>query len=165
MSFIEYAKAFALIGMTQCDASISAWDSKYTHDILRPESAIRLRSKKMAVSDPRVVQQRNWQSYIPTPNFPAYTSGHSTFGAAGAEMIKLFYGTDKVSFEGPSPDLVIWPQLRGVTRRWDSLSEAAEENGMSRIYGGVHWMKDHTEAMKAGSQIAKHTYKKIFRKR
>lgn len=164
MSFMERAKAFALIGMTQCDSSISAWDSKYAHDILRPESAIRLRSKKFASQDPRIVQQRNWQSLIPTPNFPAYTSGHSTFGAAGAELIALILGTDKVKFSGGSPDLVIWPQLRGVTRHWTSLSQAAEENGMSRIYGGVHWMKDHTQAMWAGRAIARQAHKTMFKK-
>ena len=41
LSFIELARVFALIGMTQCDASISAWDNKYHHDIVRPESAVR----------------------------------------------------------------------------------------------------------------------------
>jgi len=164
MSFMERARVFALLGMTQCDASISAWDSKYTHDILRPESAIRLRSKKIGAQDPRIVQQRNWQSLIPTPNFPAYTSGHSTFGAAGAEIIALAMGTGNMRFSSETPDLVIWPQLRGVKREFTSIHQAAEENGMSRIYGGVHWMKDHTQAMWAGKNIARQAYKNMFKK-
>ena len=165
LSFIEHAKNFALIGMTQCDASISAWDSKYHHDVARPESAIRQRAEQFGNSDPRVVSDPNWRSFIPTPPFPTYTSGHSTFGAAGAELISLIRGSDKIILVGQSPDLVIWPQLRGVTRTWDSLSQIADENGLSRLYGGVHWELDHTQAMEAGRNIAHQAYNNMFKKK
>ena len=165
MNFMTLARHFALIGMTQCDASISAWDSKYQHDILRPETSIRQRADAFPTNDPRIVQQSNWRSYIPTPPFPSYTSGHSTFGAAGAEMIALIQGSDKVSLSGQSPDLVIWPQLRGITRHWTSLNQIAEENGMSRLYGGVHWLLDHTQAMQAGRNIARQANSQMFQKK
>ena len=142
-----------------------AWDSKCHHDIVRPESAIRARAPEFGNPDPRVVRQADWRSFIPTPEFPAYPSGHSTFAAAGAEMIAQIYGSDDVSFSGQSPDLVLWPQLRGVTRRWTSLSQVAEENGMSRLYGGVHWEIDHTEAVKAGRAIARQAFSSTFPKR
>jgi len=164
MSFIELARAFALLGMTQCDASISAWDSKYAHDILRPESAIRIRAPQFRSPDPRVQSYGDWQSLIPTPEFPAYTSGHSTFGAAGATLTALLLGTDRISLSGKSPDLVLWPQLQGVTRHWTSLSQMAEENGLSRIYGGVHWVADHRHAMNAGNAIAKQAFATQFPK-
>ena len=164
-SFIELARAFALIGMTQCDASISAWDSKYRFDIIRPETAIRTRAPEFGNPDARVMRQANWLSYIPTPEFPSYTSGHSTFGAAGAEMIALLYGRDDVSFSGRSPDEVLWPQLHGIARHWTSLSHVAEENGMSRIYGGVHWGIDHAAAMKAGRSIARQAFHTTFPKK
>ena len=162
LDFIELARAFALIGMTQCDASICAWDGKYHYDIVRPESAIRARAPVFANPDPRVTLQPGWRSYIPTPEFPAYPSGHSTFASAGAEMIALLLGRDEVSFSGRSPDEVLWPQLKGVTRHWSSLSRMAEENGMSRLYGGVHWEIDHTEAMKAGRAIARQAFRSTF---
>lgn len=162
MSFVERARAFALLGMTQCDASISAWDSKYAHDILRPETAIRSRAQKLKNRDPRVKAYSNWKSYIPTPEFPAYTSGHSTFGAAGAELTAALYGSDRINLSGISPDNVIWPQLRGVSRNWTSLSQMAEENGLSRIYGGVHWMADHTQAMRSGKLIAQQAFAHMF---
>ena len=165
LSFIELARAFALIGMTQCDASISAWDNKYHHDILRPESAIRARAAEFRNPDPRVVRQPGWRSYIPTPEFPAYTSGHSTFAAAAAELIALVYGRDDISFSGQSPDQVLWPQLAGVTRHWTSLTRMAEENGMSRLYGGVHWSVDNTEALKAGRAIARQAFRSTFPKK
>ena len=162
LSFIELARAFALIGMTQCDASICAWDCKYHYDIVRPESAIRVRAPEFENPDPRIAQEPGWRSYIPTPEFPSYTSGHSTFGAAAAELIALVYGRDDVVFSGQSPDAVLWPQLNGVTRRWTSLSHMAEENGMSRLYGGVHWEMDHTAAMKAGRAIARQAFRTTF---
>ena len=163
--FIELAKYFALIGMTQCDASISAWDSKYHHDILRPESAIRQRAAQFNNASAEVTLQPDWRSYIPTPSFPAYTSGHSTFGAAGTELIKLIIDTDKIDITGQSPDLVIWPQLGNIVRRWYSLDQIAEENGMSRLYGGVHWELDHTQAMKAGRSIARQSFSNFFTRR
>ena len=162
LSFIELARAFALIGMTQCDASICAWDNKYYYDIVRPESAIRMRAPKFGNPDPRVAQQPNWRSYIPTPEFPAYTSGHSTFGAAGAKMIARIIGRDDIAFSGRSPDEVLWPQLKGVTRHWTSLSHMTEENGISRLYGGVHWGIDNTQAMKAGRAIAQQAFRSTF---
>ncbi len=164
-SFIELARAFALLGMTQCDASISAWDSKYAHDIIRPETAIRYRAPAFANNDPRMTAQKNWRSYIPTPEFPAYTSGHSTFGAVGAVMIANLIGTDQVSFSHESPDQVLWPQLTGIRRHWTSLSQAADENGLSRLYGGVHWLADHTAAMASGTAIANHAFANMFNKK
>ncbi len=165
LSFIEWARAMALMGMTQADASINAWDNKYHHDVIRPETAIRHRAGKFGNVDPRVARQSGWKSYIPTPEFPAYTSGHSTFGAAAAEMTATLLGTDHVSFSHESPDQVLWPQLRGLTRHWTSLSQAAEENGMSRIYGGVHWMTDHKAAMMSGIAISRHAHANFFRPR
>ena len=162
LNFIDLARAFALIGMTQCDASICAWDNKYHHDIVRPESAIRVRAPKFGNPDPRVTLQPGWLSYIPTPEFPAYTSGHSTFGAAAAEMLALILGRDDIAFSGQSPDQVLWPQLNGVTRHWTSLSQMAEENGMSRLYGGVHWGIDNTRALRTGRAIARQAFQSTF---
>ena len=162
LSFIELARAFSLLGMTQCDAAISSWDCKYHYDILRPETAIRYRAPEFGNSDPRVDRKPGWRSLIPTPEFPAYTSGHSTFGAVSMEMLALIIGRDDISFSGRAPDLVLWPQLRNVERHWSSLSQVAEENGMSRLYGGVHWDLDHTEGMKAGKEIAKQAFHTSF---
>lgn len=161
--FLDHARNFALLGATQADASINAWDTKYHHDIVRPETAICFRGEAFGNSDPRVVIQRNWESYIPTPNFPAYTSGHSTFGAAGVEMIKLLIGTNDVAFNHESPDQVLWPTIAGKHRYFTTLDQAAHENGWSRLYGGVHWLSDHEAADKAGREIAQHAYQTMFR--
>jgi len=57
---------------------------------------------------------------------------------------------------------VLWPQLRGIRRHWTSLSQAAEENGLSRLYGGVHWERDHVAAMAAGRAIARQAFHTLF---
>lgn len=165
LSFLELARAIALVGMTQCDSSICAWDNKYHYDVLRPETAIRARAPEFGSADGRVALHTGWHSYIPTPEFPAYTSGHSTFGAAAAEMISLIHGRDDISFSGRSPDQVLWPQLNGATRHWISLSQMAEENGMSRLYGGVHWGLDNDRGLAAGRAIARQAFRSTFPER
>ena len=112
-----------------------------------------------------MTRQSDWWSYIPTPEFPAYTSGHSTFGATAAEMIGSIAGRDDIAFSGRSPDEVLWPQLSGVTRHWTSLTHMAEENGISRLYGGVHWEIDNTQALRAGRAIARQAFASTFPKK
>ena len=152
MTFTQRARGMALVSMAMADAATTTWDSKYAHDVLRPETAIRYRAAKL---DPRLAGDSNWKSLIPTPPFPAYTSGHSAFGAAGTRMLAHVLGTDRIRLAAKSPDRVIWPKaLADAERSWTSLSQMAEENGMSRIYGGVHWLADHVEGMRAGRDVA-----------
>ena len=105
----------------------------------------------------------SWSSLILTPPFPAYTSGHSTFGAAGARMIQHLMGTDRVKFKLRPVDLAWWPdQLIGTERHYTSVWETAVENGLSRIWGGVHWTFDHDQAMSAGGRIADEIFENHF---
>ena len=129
LSFIELARVFALVGMTQCDVSICAWDSKYHHDVIRPESAIRVRAPAFGNPDPRVVRQADWQSYIPTPEFPAYPAGHSAFGAAAAKLLALILGRDDVAFSGRAPDEVLWAPAPGCH---PALDESKPHGGGKR---------------------------------
>ncbi len=159
LTLAEQARAFALISMAMADAGIATWDSKFAHDIIRPETAIRYRASAFGNRDARVRADENWKSFIPTPPFPTYTSGHSCFGAAATRMLAHILGRDRISFSGRSPDLVIWPKhLENAVRHWTSLSAAAEENGLSRIYGGVHWNIDNVQALRIGRDIADHIH-------
>jgi len=165
LSLLEQSRLFAMLSIGQADAAITTWDSKYTHDIVRPETFIRFRTDK--TSNPYItgISQSNWRSLIFTPDFPAYTSGHSVFGAVSARIIANFIGTDRVNFSAEAPDLVNWPkQLTGVRRSWTSLWQAAEENGMSRIYGGVHWEEDNTEGLRIGKELADYVSSNAFQR-
>ena len=166
MSHLDQARAMALTSLAMADAGITTWHAKYTHDVIRPETAIRYRAPQFNNPDHRVAPRRDWKSLIPTPPFPAYTSGHSAFGASGTRMIANILGRDNIAFSKKAADTVIWPDhLSGVTRYWPSLSAASEENGMSRIYGGVHWMEDNTVALRAGTGIADYIFANQFRRR
>jgi len=163
--FLEKARLYALMGMSQCDAAIVCWYNKYKYDILRPETAIRKRATGFNNPDPRVVGNPHWQTVINTPNFPSYSSGHSIFGAAGVGILDRVLGGDEIRFSQESPDQVIWPVLRGRTRHFTSLKQVADENGLSRIYGGVHWLRDHQQSMIAGYALADHINATFFRAR
>lgn len=153
LDLVDQARFMALISLSQADAAIVTWDCKFDLDVLRPETAIRttvLTQDRFArFHDP------DWRTLIPTPPFPAYTSGHSTFSGASARMLAHLLDRDMVSFTGYAPDLVNWPmQLKGVRRSFTSLSQAAEEAGASREYGGIHWEADNTEGLRIGRLIA-----------
>ncbi|MEO0751611.1 MAG: vanadium-dependent haloperoxidase [Pseudomonadota bacterium] len=156
MSLAQQAHAFAMLSSSQADAAITTWHSKYVHDVVRPETYIRQRAAN---------REPGWNTLIPTPGFPAYTSGHSCFSAVSARMICNIIGTDRVSFSSESPDLVNWPaELTGVRRSWHSLWAAAEEGGASREFGGIHWEADNTQGLRAGKLLADFTFRKLNRK-
>lgn len=140
----ENARLFALLNLASADAAISCWDAKYAYDFWRPLTAIRQGDSD---GNPLTVGDPTWTSFIGTPPFPAYTSGHSTFSAAAAQTIARFYGTDDIAFVAGSDD------APGIFRSYQSVSEAALESGWSRIYGGIHWTWDNFAALEAGELI------------
>jgi hypothetical protein len=103
-----------------------------------------------------------------TPPFPAYPSGHATFGAALFQTLRRFYGSDAIPFTFVSDE------YNGVTKANDgsirplrprsfaTLSQAEEENGQSRIYLGIHWAFDKTAGIAQGRQVADWVYTHAF---
>ena len=103
-----------------------------------------------------------------TPPFPAYPSGHAGFGGALFQTLRRFYRADAISFTFVSDE------LNGVTvdnagdtrplmpRHFETLSEAEEENGQSRIYLGIHWSFDKTEGIAMGREIADLVFDNMF---
>ena len=136
----ENARLFALLNIAMADAAICAWDAKYTFDFWRPVTAI-------AFAEPEL----NWMSFIITPPFPDYVSGHSTFSAAAATVLPLFYGTEDLPFTTGSDF------LPGVFRSFATCMDAAEEAALSRIYGGIHFRSASEDGLQAGSSIGEWT--------
>jgi hypothetical protein len=159
------ARLFALVNVAMGDAGILAWDQKYIHDLWRPSPGIRDGKLGDPSWLPLGAPQSN--SYVDeaksgdregsTPPFPAYPSGHATFGAAALHIVRLFYG---VPSENYGPDTVFTgeigsDELNGKTRDSNGvlrpkhertfpngLWQMIEENGLSRVYLGVHWSFD-----------------------
>src|SRR6266496_40203 len=136
----QNARLFALLNIAMADAAICAWDAKYTFDFWRPVTAI-------AYAEPEL----NWMSFIVTPPFPDNTSGHSTFSAAAATVLPLFFGTEDLPFTTGSDF------LPGVYRSFSTCMDAAEEAAASRIYGGIHFRSASGDGVQAGSSIGEWT--------
>jgi membrane-associated phospholipid phosphatase len=147
-SLEQNARLFALLNIAMADAAICAWDAKYTYNFWRPVTAIR---NGEADGNPATVADPLWTSFIVTPPFPDYVSGHSTFSGAAATVLAKFYGTDKISFSLGSEG------LPGVTRSFASFSAAAREAAISRLYAGIHFRTASEDGLAAGIAIGEWT--------
>ncbi|MFO0937321.1 MAG: phosphatase PAP2 family protein [Gemmataceae bacterium] len=134
-TLLRDAQVFAALNTAMADSAIAAWNAKYTYNDWRPVTAIR-----QTQNDP------TWSSLITTPPFPTYVSGHSTFSGAAATVLTGYFGSH-TSFTIGS-DL-----LPGVTRSFTSFAVAAQEAGMSRIYGGIHYQFDNLAGLALGGTI------------
>ena len=115
------AESYAKVGMAVADAFIACWNTKFQYSYLRPITAI------------RSLVDSTWLSFIPTPNFPEYTSGHSVQSGAASEVMTDLFGP-AYAFTDHTHD------ARGLTpRSFGSFYEAAGEAALSRLYGGIHY--------------------------
>ncbi|HEX3130768.1 MAG TPA: carboxypeptidase regulatory-like domain-containing protein [Thermoanaerobaculia bacterium] len=149
LSLLENARLFALLAITNADAAIVSWDHKYYYSHWRPVTAIRMAE---ADGNPDTAADADWTPYLPTPPFPTYTSGHSTFSGSSARLLELFFGTDRIPFRTSSDG------LPGAQRSFTRLSTAGEEAGQSRIYGGIHWQYDNQAGLASGRALAEYVY-------
>lgn len=153
-SLEENARLFALLNLAMADAAICAWDAKYHFNFWRPVTAIR---RADTDGNPATEPDAGWSSFIVTPPFPDYVSGHSTFSGAAATVLALFYGTDQVAFTTGSDF------LPGVTRSFDSFSAAAEEAALSRVYGGIHFRSASDDGLAGGAGVGQWTFTQFLR--
>lgn len=114
---LRTARTYAYLNMAMMDAGISCWDAKYYYHYPRPINLI-----------------PGFKTIAGTPNFPSYTSGHSVFSAAGAEIMTY-----------------VFPQEGQKFREW------ALEAAISRVYGGIHWRFDAEVGTAQGINVANYT--------
>lgn len=117
MNPLRAARTFAYLNMAVMDAGIACWDAKYYYHYPRP-----------------IQTMQGFKTILGTPNFPSYTSGHSTFSAAAAEVLAY-----------------IFPAEANVVRDW--ALEAAE----SRICAGIHYRFDSEAGITQGKAVATYT--------
>jgi hypothetical protein len=148
-------KMFFALANALLDASISAWDAKRTYDSERPATAIHclyagrlIRAWGGPFQGTSTILGEDWRPYQSSaaagPPFPEHFSGHSVFSAAAAEILRSCTGSDAFGASvtirtGNSigePGLV--PAF-DVTLRFRTFSDAADQAGMSRRYGGIHF--------------------------
>lgn len=141
----EAARAFALVNFAMADAYIAGFAAKYQFRFWRPVTAI-----QNAGSDgnERTEPDGAWQPFLLTPPVPDYPSTHAAVGAAAAEVLIGLFG-DGVCYETTSLT------LPGVSRGFRGFSDAAEENGDSRIFAGIHFPYAVRDGERLGRSIGR----------
>ncbi len=156
---METARLLALSHMVVADAHISAFEAKYFHKLWRPITAIALGDQD---DNDDTTGDPFWEipkipGIRPTPPVPAYPSSHAANGGAAAQLFKLFFGTDQMEFTVTSLS------LPNVSRSYESFSQFAEDNSLSRIYAGYNFPTSVTEGEKIGRQIALYVFSSNLR--
>lgn len=123
LSPVRTARVFAYMNMAIVDAGISCWDAKYYYHYPRPIQSI-----------------PGFKTILGTPNFPAYTSGHSTFSAAAAEVLSHFFPAEAAQY-----------------KKW------AEEAAMSRVYGGIHYRFDAEIGLSQGKKVGTYSVNRAIK--
>lgn len=153
LDLTESVRLFAQVNVALADAAIGAWDAKYTYDTWRPVSAI---ADAALDGNAATDADATWTSFLVTPNHPDYVSGHSTFSRAAAQSLTRFFGTDALSFTFSAAD------APGITRNFTSVDAAANEAGLSRIYGGIHFSFANTAGQSIGLNIGDYVADHFF---
>jgi len=135
----ENVDLLARMGIAMSDAFVGCWHEKFVYDLVRPITYI----KKNI--DPK------WEPILNTPPFPEYPSGHSTVSGAMDAVMTAFFG-DNYAFEDKTGS----PDGRNP-RKYTSFHEAAEEAGISRMYGGIHFRSAIEDGLVQGRCIAAYT--------
>ena len=181
-SLDQDAQLFFAMGNAVFDAGIATWEAKVHYDYVRPVRAIRELGELGLIGEyndvlggyaidawvpdqgTQTILATDFLTYQtpgsdPSPPFAEYTSGHSAFSAAGATILQMFTGSDK--FGGA---ITIQPgesrfepgvtPVDSVTLSWDTFSAAADEAGISRLYGGIHFTDGDINGRKLGVEVA-----------
>ena len=171
------AKMFFALTNAVFDAGIAAWDAKRAFDSVRPITSIPYLFHGQQIKAWRPFQGTQtfdgslWIPYqtttFPTPPFPEYISGHSTFSAAGAEILKLFTHSDKfgdsVTFaQGSSNTEPGLTPKHELTLSWATFTDAANQAGISRRYGGIHFELADLVGRATGRQVADQAWEKAL---
>jgi hypothetical protein len=166
LGIVANARLFALAALAMADAAIVAWDAKYetSLDLWRPETAIQLADTS---ENPATSPDTAWKPLSRmappdktrfSPPFPAYVSGHATLGAAHAAVMRRALNTDNVTFTVGTED----PNAKGVTRTFNSFTEAALEDARSRVYLGVHYQWDGDNGFLSGTAAGNYIYDNVL---
>jgi PAP2 superfamily protein len=152
----DTARMYALVEAAMADAQIACWDSKYFYNFWRPITAIRLGDQD---GNPATTADPDWQPLINTPNFPEYPSGHADISGAIAHMLRLYFGSDELTFQMTTTNALA-PQK---TRTFTSFSQAEREVINARVYVGIHYRNSDTTAAAQGRRVANWVFKHYLR--
>jgi hypothetical protein len=146
----ENGRLFALVNIALADGYIANFESKYVYNFWRPITAIRDGDFDGHLD---TVGELEWNPFLTTPAIPEWPSGHATVGAAAAEVMGRFFGTDYIGFRVTSG-----VPFAGTTRQYYSFSQAALENANSRVIAGIHFRASCVAGLWQGQRIGDYVY-------
>jgi hypothetical protein len=159
----ENARLFGLLNLALADGYIAMVDTKNHYNYWRPVTAVQNGDTD---GNPATTGDPAWTPLRGTPPDQDYASGHSIEGGAGAEVLKQFFRTDRISFDDCSASLPAGSTCGDpspVLRSYTSFSQAAAENAYSRILIGFHFRKSVLEGTNYGRKIGKRAVNLYFR--
>ncbi|MEA5500391.1 vanadium-dependent haloperoxidase [Limnoraphis robusta] len=175
-SLDEDVKLFFMLANALFDAGIAAWDSKRFYDYIRPVSAIRSLFNGQQIQawagpgkGTQTIDGSQWHPYQrlndPTPPFPEYVSGHSSYSAAAAEVLKRYTKSDHfgASYTAPVGSSRFEPGItptQEITLSWPTFSAAADQAGISRLYGGIHFRDGDLNGRILGRKVGETVWNK-----
>lgn len=174
----EDVKLFFAANNASMDGGIVAWKLKRAFDSVRPITAIHNLFKDQeivawggAYSGTQTILGQNWKPYqtdcFVTPAFAEFVSGHSAFSAAVAVVLRGFTGSDAFGAYhlygvGDSPTEPNEAPTRSVLLKWDTFTQAADEAGLSRRYGGIHFVQGDLQGRDVGRRAGERVWQKAL---
>jgi hypothetical protein len=146
-SLSENARIFALLNMGGADAVIACWDTKFTYNFWRPVTAIRAADTD---GNPATDPDPSWSSFVVTPPFPEYVSGHACYAGAAKYVLERFFG------RAADKDItLVSSTLPGVSRTYTSFRQIADEIDNARVWGGIHFRFSVKLGRKLGKNVGR----------
>jgi hypothetical protein len=146
LTVVQSARLFALLNLSLADSVIAFYDAKYTYNFWRPVTAIRAADGD---DNPDTAGDLNWLPLVGnTAPDPAYPGAHAVISAAAEEVLAAVLGRTRFDFDVTSE------VLPGVVRSFGSVSAAAREATLSRIFAGAHFRFDLTSGHRLGRDVA-----------
>lgn len=158
LSLVETARLFVFVNVSIHDALQTTQTSKFVYGLWRPVTAIRAADTDLNdATDPDPA----WLPLITTPPYPSYAGNLATIGASAARALQLVAETNDM------PVAVTWKRvgLPDVTRHFDGFWQAAEEEALARIVGGVHYRFDQEAGQVLGRAVAEFVFENFMRPR
>ena len=161
----EQARLLGLLNIALADGYIGTFETKYCDDYnyWRPVTAIHAADTD---GNPDTDADPDWTPLRQTPPIPDYDSGHAVEGGAAASVLRRFFGTDRIRFSTCSLTLPVGSRCGERSERsrtYRSFSDAADENGVSRIYIGFHFREAAEVGIEHGRRIGRYVVKRSLR--
>jgi UrcA family protein len=153
-SLAKNARLFALLSIAMWDSVIACFETKYHFNLWRPVTAIREGAED---GNDRTLPDANWRAAVFTPPFPAYPSGHATFGAAARLVLERELGPDghAITLTNPAvPEIVL---------TYTSFRQITDDIDDGRVFGGVHYRLDQEAGARQGERVAEYVLRHTLR--